>query len=130
MSLPHRRATGLRVTHYSSAGTELVELHVLARDAGLRPRVVSRFVALGLLEPADGPTGSPLFHREGAARLARAARLRRQLGLNYAGAVLACELLARIERLEQELEGAVRTGDHKVPGDSERLDGTTDVERR
>ena len=35
--------------------------------------------------------------------LARAARLRRDLGLNYAGAVLACELLARIDELEQRL---------------------------
>jgi hypothetical protein len=30
-------------------------------------------------------------------------RLRRDLGLNYAGAVLACELLARIEELEERL---------------------------
>jgi hypothetical protein len=29
-----------------------------------------------------------------------AGRLRRDLGLNYAGAVLACELLARIQELE------------------------------
>jgi hypothetical protein len=35
--------------------------------------------------------------------LARAVRLRRDLGLNYAGAVLACELLARIDELERQL---------------------------
>ena len=35
--------------------------------------------------------------------LARASRLRRDLGLNYSGAVLACELLARIDELEQRL---------------------------
>ncbi len=35
--------------------------------------------------------------------VARAVRLRRDLGLNYAGAVLACELLARIEELERRL---------------------------
>jgi chaperone modulatory protein CbpM len=38
-----------------------------------------------------------------AARIARAARLRRDLGLNYAGAVLACELLARIDELQRRL---------------------------
>jgi hypothetical protein len=30
-------------------------------------------------------------------------RLHRDLGVNYAGAVLACELLARIDQLEQRL---------------------------
>lgn len=128
MNLPRRRATRLRATHYSHAGTELVELHVLAREAGLHPEAVSRFVALGLLEPAHGPTGTPLFQREGAARLARAARLRRELGLNYAGAVLACELLAQIERLELELEGTRQMPDDGLPDDSERSDATTDVE--
>jgi DNA-binding transcriptional MerR regulator len=73
--------------------SDSVELGVLAREAGLHPDVVRRFVRLGLLEP-------PPFPRDAAARLARAGRLRRDLGLNYAGAVLACELLARIEDLE------------------------------
>jgi chaperone modulatory protein CbpM len=46
------------------------------------------------------PPPSP---RDAAARLARAGRLRRDLGLNYAGAILACELLARIDELEAHL---------------------------
>jgi hypothetical protein len=69
-----------------------VEIEALARESGLHPEVVRRFVRLGLLETP--------FPRDAAARLARARRLRRDLGLNYAGAVLACELLARIEELE------------------------------
>jgi hypothetical protein len=60
----------------------------------VHPDLVRHFVALGLLEP-----GAP----DGPARIARAARLRRDLGLNYAGAVLACELLARIDELERRL---------------------------
>jgi len=40
---------------------------------------------------------------DAAARLARTVRLRRDLGLNYAGAILACELLARIDDLEARL---------------------------
>jgi chaperone modulatory protein CbpM len=70
-----------------------VELDALAREAGLHPDVVGRFVRMGLLEPAP-------FPRDAAARLAKASRLRHDLGLNYAGAVLACELLARIDALE------------------------------
>lgn len=79
-------------------------LDVLAREAGLHPDLVLRFVRLGLVEPVGGTSGEPLFASDAAARLARAARLRRDFGIDYAGAVLACELLARIESLEQRLE--------------------------
>lgn len=91
------RSTRLRVTRraISPDGTQLVQIDALAREAGLHPELVRRFVALGLLEPRGGAPQAPLFPRDAAARLARAARLRRDLGLNYAGAVLACDLLAR-----------------------------------
>jgi len=67
-------------------------LDVLAREAGLHPDLVRRLDRLGALNGS-----SP---RDSAARLARIVRLRRDLGLNYAGAILACELLARIDELE------------------------------
>jgi chaperone modulatory protein CbpM len=88
------------VRRQSAIGSRQVEIEVLAREAGLHPDLVVRFVRLGLLEP-PGRTG--LFPRDAAARLARAARLRRDLGLNYPGAVLAAELLARIDELEERL---------------------------
>jgi hypothetical protein len=78
----------------------VVGLEALAREAGLHPELVRRLIALGLLERAGGTVADPLYALGAAARLARAARLRRDLGLNYAGAVLACELLARIDALE------------------------------
>jgi hypothetical protein len=74
--------------------TTPIETRALAREAGVHPDLVRRFVALGLLEP---------YPVDAAARIARAARLRRDLGLNYAGAVLACELLARIDELQRRL---------------------------
>jgi DNA-binding transcriptional MerR regulator len=80
-----------------------VEIEVLARDAGIHPDLARRLVRLGLVEPSGGTPQAPLFRPETAARLARAARLRRDLGLNYAGALLATELLARIEDLEERL---------------------------
>ena len=99
------RSTRLRVMRraISPDGTQLVQIEALAREAGLHPELVRRFVALGLLEPRGGTPQAPLFPRDAAARLARAARLRRDLGLNYAGAVLACDLLARIDELEARL---------------------------
>jgi hypothetical protein len=77
-----------------------VELEALAQEAGVHPDVVVRLVRLGLL---DGGRAPYRFPRDAAAQVARAVRLRRDLGLNYAGAVLACELLARIDALETRL---------------------------
>jgi chaperone modulatory protein CbpM len=80
-----------------------IELEALAREAGLHPDLVRRFVQLGLLEPMPGPWGTPRFPRDAAARLARASRLRRDLSLSYSSAVFATELLARIDELEARL---------------------------
>ena len=91
------------VTLRRRIGPRLIELEVLARDSGLHPDLISRFVRLGLLEPAAGTLDAPLFPPEDASRLALAARLRRDLGLSYGGAVLACQLLARIDDLEARL---------------------------
>ena len=70
------------------------DLERVARDAALHPDLVARLVRLGFAELAAA---------DAAARLARAERLRRDLGLNYAGALLACDLLARIDELQERL---------------------------
>jgi chaperone modulatory protein CbpM len=75
----------------------------LARQAGLHPDVVRRLGRLGLLDQAGGGVRAPLPARDAAARLARAARLRGDLGLSWSGAVMACDLLARIDELERRL---------------------------
>ena len=69
-------------------------LDTLAREAGMHPDLVARFIRLGLVDPAEPGAG---------AQLAQAARLRRDLGIGYSGAVLACQLLARIDELEARL---------------------------
>lgn len=81
----------------------LLALETLAQRAGLHPQVVRRLVRLGLLEPRGGTATAPLYRASDAALLLRAVRLRGDLGLNYAGAVLACELLVRIEDLERRI---------------------------
>jgi hypothetical protein len=86
-----------------SSAPDLAALETLAREAGLHPDLVRRLVALGLLEPYGGTAATPLFRRQDAPLLARAGRLRGDLGLNYAGAVLVSELLAQIEELERRL---------------------------
>jgi MerR HTH family regulatory protein len=86
------------------AAQDAVELTVLARQAGLKIVHVRRYLEFGLFEPhpAAAPE-TPRFDPSSAARVARAERLRRDLGLNYAGAVLVCELLDRISELETRL---------------------------
>jgi chaperone modulatory protein CbpM len=69
----------------------LVDSDALARRAGLHPDLVRRLLRMGAVEAGAW---------DAAARLARITRLRRDLGLNYAGAILATDLLVRIERLE------------------------------
>jgi MerR HTH family regulatory protein/RecC C-terminal domain len=74
--------------------TESFVVDGLARDARLHPELVARLLRLGFLDP---------YPPDAAAQLARAMRLRRDLGLNYSGALLACELLARIDELQERL---------------------------
>ena len=83
------------------AAEEAVELTVVARQAGVRLVHVRRYLEFGLFEPHPAaPAETPRVHPSSAARVARAERLRRDLGLNHAGAVLVCELLDRISELE------------------------------
>jgi DNA-binding transcriptional MerR regulator len=90
-------------THLVMRGEGLLSIESLALQAGIHPDLARRLLRLGLIEPRGGTTAAPLFRRQDAVLLARALRLRRDLGLNCAGAVLACELLARIDELERQL---------------------------
>jgi DNA-binding transcriptional MerR regulator len=82
------------------SGDEAVELTVVARRAGVRVALVRRYLEFGLIEARAEPAEAPRYDPRSAARVAQAERLRRDLGLNFAGAVLACELLDRIRELE------------------------------
>lgn len=98
--------TGTHLGHRpgpSPTSATLLALDVLAHEAGLHPELVRRLASLGLLHADGGSADAPRFSRDAATRLARAGRLRRDLGLNYAGAILACQLLERIDVLEARL---------------------------
>jgi chaperone modulatory protein CbpM len=81
-------------------GEEAVELTVVARRAGVRIALVRRYLEYGLFDARPEPADAPRYDPQSAARVAQAERLRRDLGLNFAGAVLACELLDRIRELQ------------------------------
>ena len=93
------RRTSRRASDETAVG-RTIELTVVARQAGVQVSLARRYLAFGLFEACAGTSDAPLFEPICAARLAKAERLRRDLNLNYAGAVLVCELLDRIEALE------------------------------
>ena len=102
-------------TRLAMRGAGLVSIESLALQAGIHPELARRLLSLGLIEPRGGTAAAPLFRRQEALAVARAVRLRRDLGLNYAGAVLACELLARIDELERQLAAqAPKSTNHEV----------------
>jgi hypothetical protein len=102
MAAPTATATRTRTT-LATRGAGMLGVEALAREAGIHPDLALRLIGLGLIEPAGGTRAAPLFRRQDALLAGRAMRLRRDLGVNYAGAVLACELLARIDQLERRL---------------------------
>jgi hypothetical protein len=80
----------------TGTAVRVVDIEIVAREAGLHPDLCERLIRLGLLS-------GPPFSDDAAAQLARAARLRRDLGIGWSGAVFACELLRRIDDLEAQL---------------------------
>jgi hypothetical protein len=94
------------VSIHPAAGATAVQIERLAERSGLHPDLVRRLISLGAIEPEPGTT---VLAGDAAARLARIARLRNDLGLNYVGAMLAVDLLARIDELERRLAPRRRT---------------------
>lgn len=103
-----------------------VGLDELAARCGIHPELLRRFLALGLVEADDPETAdargradarsradaraeAPSFPPHAAVRVQRIVRIRRELGVNYAGVGIVLDLLERIEVLEARLrrhEGA------------------------
>jgi hypothetical protein len=80
-----------------------LSLEAFARESGLHPDLVRRFVALGLLEAHAGENGELCFPPAQLVAAARVQRLRAGLSLNYAALGLVLDLLDRIAALEAAL---------------------------
>jgi chaperone modulatory protein CbpM len=81
-------------------GEEPVPVEEIAAEAGVPPAIARELLELGLARPQARGAAEPRWPRSAAVDVARAVRMARDLGLNAQGAVLALELLARIEELE------------------------------
>ena len=86
---------------------EPLTVEAVAQTVGTRRSLVVRLVQQGLIETVDSDTESdePRVPRRMVIQLRRMQRLRRDLGVNFAGAAVILDLVERIERLNRELKG-------------------------
>src|SRR5262249_21276328 len=82
---------------------EPLTLDVIAETVGAKRSLVVRLAQQGLIETVDRGTDEPLVPRRMVVQLRRMQRLRRDLGVNFAGAAIILDLVGRIERLNREL---------------------------
>ena len=82
---------------------EPVTFDVVAETVGARRSLVVRLAERGLIETVVGDADEPLVPRRVVIQLRRMQRLRRDLGVNFAGAAVILDLVGRIEQLNREL---------------------------
>lgn len=85
---------------------EPLTVAAVAECVGARPNLIGRLVRLGVLETISDESEEPLLRSGSVLRLRRMARLRRDLGVNFAGAVVILDLVERVEALKRELSEA------------------------
>jgi hypothetical protein len=88
---------------YALARRSLLSVDAFATAAGLHPDLITRLVALGLLEPRVDERGNRWLPETELATLARIRRLHAGLPLNYAAVGIVLDLLTRIDELEARL---------------------------
>lgn len=81
---------------------------VVAGIVGAKRSLVVQLVQHGLIETVDTEAAEPLVPRRAVVRIRRMQRLRRDLGVNFAGAAIILDLVGRIEQLNRELTEAQR----------------------
>lgn len=87
-----------------------VGLAEAARHLAVHPELIDRLVRLGLCEPAawDHHRREWVFEEDVFPLVRKILRLRRDLGINYAGLGVVLDLLARIDALESRLQDVQR----------------------
>lgn len=95
----------VRVRHRYTA-RQWLTVGQAAERCAIHPDLLSRFVRLGLCDPLarDAEARHWFFAADVVPRVHRILRLRRDLGINYAGIGVVLDLLAHIEDLERRLE--------------------------
>jgi MerR-like DNA binding protein len=82
---------------------EMLTFDLVAETVGARRSLVARLARQGLLETLESEAGEPVLPRRAVVQLRRMQRLRRDLGVNFAGAAIILDLVGRIEQLNREM---------------------------
>ena len=84
---------------------EPLTFDAVAQTVGTRRSLVVRLAQQGLIETVAGESeaNEPRVPRRVVIQLRRMQRLRRDLGVNFAGAAVILDLVGRIEQLNREL---------------------------
>ena len=82
---------------------EPLTCEVVAETVGTRRALVVRLAEHGLIETVTSDAAELRLPRRAVVQLRRMQRLRRDLGVNYAGAAVILDLVSRIEQLNREL---------------------------
>lgn len=98
--------TRYQIVHYRyesrPASESLLTADDLARLSRLHPEMLERLVEWGLVDPVESEP-ERLFPETAVPRIWRIMRLRRDLGINWAGIGVVLDLLDRIDELEREI---------------------------
>src|SRR5689334_5132864 len=86
---------------------EPLTVDAVAQTVGARRSLVVRLAQQGLIETVadEADANEPRVPRRVVIKLRRMQRLRRDLGVNFAGASVILDLVGRIEQLNRELAG-------------------------
>jgi DNA-binding transcriptional MerR regulator len=82
----------------------LLSVEDLARASGLHAEVVERFARYGVIEPMPESGPGAFYAPSAVERLRCVMRLRRDLGVNLAGAAVILEMREHLQNLQVELE--------------------------
>jgi hypothetical protein len=82
---------------------EPLSCEVVAETLGARRSLIVRLARQGLIETIESGSDEPLLPRRAVVQLRRMQRLRRDLGVNFAGAAVILDLVGRVEQLNREL---------------------------
>lgn len=74
-------------------------VEIVAEAVGTRPALILRLARLGVIESVATETGEMLLPTRTIITLRRMQRLRRDLGVNFAGAAIILELVERLDHL-------------------------------
>jgi chaperone modulatory protein CbpM len=82
---------------------EPLTFEMVADIVGARRSLVVRLAQQGLIDTVDDESGEQFLPRRTVIRLRRMQRLRRDLGVNFAGAAVILDLVNRLNEMNREL---------------------------